>query len=208
MATMKKTFLSVIGSFTLSLLAFTGISQADQTLGPFMPVLGETAAPMGHVSFCASNPQSCNYGTNTPLVVKLTQERWNELLQVNADVNARVQPMTDDDLFGMAEYWTYPTQGAGDCEEYVLEKQRVLISRGWPASALLITVVKDTNNAGHAVLSVRTDQGDLILDNQMGVILPWYSTPYRFVKRQSSRHAAAWTAISDRRVTTVASISN
>ena len=45
----------------------------------------------------------------------------------------------------------------------MLEKQRVLQKRGWPKSALLITVVKDTNNAGHAVLTVRTDQGDIIL---------------------------------------------
>jgi hypothetical protein len=32
--------------------------------------------------------------------------------------------------------------------------------RGWPESKLLITVVRDENNEGHAVLTVRTDEGD------------------------------------------------
>ena len=120
----------------------------------------------------------------------------------------RIRPVTDAELFGVEEYWTYPTDGAGDCEEYVLEKQRVLESRGWPRSALLITVVKDTNNSGHAVLTVRTDKGDVILDNQIEAVLPWYSAPYRFVKRQSSSNPARWAAISDLRVSTVASLKN
>ena len=38
--------------------------------------------------------------------------------------------------------------------------------RGWPESKLLITVVRDENNEGHAVLTVRTDEGDFILDNR------------------------------------------
>ena len=116
--------------------------------------------------------------------------------------------MTDSDLFGKEEYWTYPVDGYGDCEEYVLEKQRVLIEAGWPKSALLITVAKDIQNGGHAVLTVRTDHGDMILDNQIEAVLPWYSTPYRYIKRQSASSPVKWTGISDTRVTTVSSISN
>ncbi len=180
-------------------------AHAEQVPGRFMPVIGPASAPAGHIDFCQNYPQQCRYGTNTPLVGRLTKERWQELQDVNALINTQVRPVTDEQLFGVREYWTYP-QGAGDCEEYVLEKQRNLIALGWPPSSLLITVVKDLNNSGHAVLSVRTDQGDLILDNQTSSILPWYSTPYRYVKRQSARHAAAWSAISDKRVATVASI--
>ncbi len=195
------------GIFSLAFCAILGLPQADaeQIPGRFMPTIGEASAPVGHIEFCQNYPQQCRYGTATPLVVRLTKARWQELLDINTTVNAQVQPVTDEQLFGTAEFWTYP-QGAGDCEEYVLEKQRQLIALGWPPSALLITVVKDLNNGGHAVLSVRTDQGDLILDNQASSILPWYSTPYRYVKRQSARHAAAWSAISDKRITTVASI--
>ena len=78
---------------------------------------------------------------------------------------------------------------------------------GWPKSALLITVAKDVDNAGHAVLTVRTDHGDMILDNQIKAVLPWYSTPYRYIKRQSANSPVNWTGISDTRVTTVSSVS-
>ena len=187
--------------------AFLGSARAEPILGRFMPTVGIATAPDGHIEFCRIHPLQCNYQTKTPLVVRLSPERWQELQNVNSIINQSVQPMTDQQQFGVAEYWTYP-QGAGDCEEYVLEKQRQLIARGWPPSALLITVVKDLENQGHAVLSVRTDKGDLILDNQVNIIMPWYSSPYRYVKRQSARHSAAWAAISDKRVTTVASIPN
>ena len=37
---------------------------------------------------------------------------------------------------------------------------------GWPRQALLITVVRDKKGDGHAVLTVKTDKGEFILDNQ------------------------------------------
>ncbi|MDX5594618.1 transglutaminase-like cysteine peptidase [Pseudovibrio sp. SPO723] len=198
---------SVCGAGLLVIAMGGASAEAAPALGRFMPILGETNAPSGHMEFCDMRPGECSGPDGMPVVVKLDGERWEELVQINMKVNKAVRPTTDQAQFGVSEFWTYPTDGAGDCEEYVLEKRRILMENGWPKSALLITVVKDTKNEGHAVLSVRTDQGDLILDNQMQAILPWYSTPYRFVKRQSSRHPAKWAAISDRRVSTVASIS-
>ena len=61
----------------------------------------------------------------------------------------------------------------------------MLIESGWPREALLITVVRDKKGDGHAVLTVKTDKGEFILDNQNEDILPWSETGYRFVKRQS-----------------------
>lgn len=181
---------------------------ASANPGRFMAMASAAAAPQGHVSFCKEHAEACAARTDKPVVVKLSEDRFDELIQVNATVNRDIRPVTDMEQFGVAELWTYPDNGTGDCEEYVLEKQRRLQKAGWPASALLITVVKDINNEGHAVLTVRTDQGDLILDNQIEAVLPWYSTPYRYVKRQSTTTATAWTGISDTRVTTVASIGN
>lgn len=195
-----------------SALAFcfliAGTYMANAETGRFMNIRGAASMPVGHQAFCAEYPAECRANRQAPVVVKLNKTLWNELLAVNATVNRRIRPVTDAEFYGVEEYWTYPKNNAGDCEEYVLEKQRELISRGWPRSALLITVVKDRHNAGHAVLTVRTDKGDIILDNQLEVVLPWYSTPYRFVKRQSERNPASWTSISDTRVSTVASIGN
>lgn len=191
---------------TFLALLVTSSASASADTGRFMDMNQDVKAPIGYVQFCQDNIGACSNERYEPVVVKLTEERWQELLAINTDVNRRVRPMTDDDLYGKPEYWTYPDDGYGDCEEYVLEKQRELLNAGWPRSTLLITVAKDLQNGGHAVLTVRTDYGDMILDNQAETVLPWYSTPYRYIKRQSPYSAALWTGIDDARVTTVASV--
>ncbi len=204
MKLLKSTLLASILALS-SVVCGTSV-QADP--GRFMIMRTDVKAPVGYVQFCRDNNWACPRERYDPVVVRLDEERWNELIAINKDVNRRIRPMTDADLFGQEEFWTYPVDGYGDCEEYVLEKQRVLIEAGWPKSALLITVAKDLQNSGHAVLTVRTDHGDMILDNQIEAVLPWYSTPYRYIKRQSARSPVQWTGISDTRVTTVSSVSN
>ncbi|MTI04406.1 transglutaminase, partial [Roseibium denhamense] len=195
MKLLQRTLLAAVAALTCS----WSIPAAHADTGRFMDLHKPVKAPIGHRQFCADNRRACPNERYEPVVVRLTEERWQELIRVNADVNRRVRPMTDEDLFGKVEHWAYPHNGYGDCEEYVLEKQRILIAAGWPKSAVLITVAKDTQNSGHAVLTVRTDQGDMILDNQIEAVLPWYSTPYRYIKRQSARSPVKWTGIADTR---------
>jgi predicted transglutaminase-like cysteine proteinase len=97
------------------------------------------------------------------------------------------------------EVWTLPTT-YGDCEDYVLMKRQMLIDNGWPASALLITVVRERSGEGHAVLTVRTDRGDFILDNQEANVLRWDETNYHYIKRQSEFDETVWASINDGRV--------
>ena len=131
-------------------------------------------------------------------IVTLDSENWRELVKVNYAINTAVAPVTDLDYYHTEEYWTLP-DGYGDCEDYVLLKRRELIERGWPSGALLITVVFDENNDGHAILIVRTDRGEFVLDNKTAEIKIWYDTPYRFVKRQSEVDPRQWVSINDRR---------
>jgi predicted transglutaminase-like cysteine proteinase len=200
---LKKTLFASMFIFTTAVTGTT--AKADP--GRFMDMKTAVKAPIGHKQFCRDNGWACPQERYEPVVVRLSEARWKELIAINGDVNRRVKPMTDEDLFGKLEHWTFPVNGYGDCEEYVLEKQRVLIEAGWPKSALLITVAKDVQNGGHAVLTVRTDHGDMILDNQIEAVLPWYSTPYRYIKRQSASSPVEWTGIADTRVTTVGSVS-
>lgn len=174
--------------------------------GPFMPMLGEASSPVGYISFCTRHPFDCVARTRTPVLVTLDDDRWLDLLVVNRSVNSRVAPATDQEVYGVEEYWEYPID-RGDCEDYVLLKRKELIERGWPPSTVLITVVRDENGDGHAVLTVRTDHGDLVLDNKVEIIRPWFETPYTYIKRQSVYDAMKWTRIDDRRSTaSVASI--
>lgn len=185
-------------------LLATSIWTAEAAGPDFMPVTGMTSTPIGHVQFCKANPADCRLTSDRAPLVRLNEATWRELVAVNEYVNKSVTPITDQDLYNVAEYWTYPGQ-AGDCEDYALQKRKILMERGWPAGSLLITVVMDTDRTGHAVLTVRTDQGDFILDNQDYRVLAWNKTPYRYIKRQSPRNSGLWTQILDERPNIVAS---
>jgi predicted transglutaminase-like cysteine proteinase len=108
---------------------------------------------------------------------------------------------------GLVEKWSYPDDGYGDCEDYVLLKRRMLMEAGWPREALLITVVRDRKGDGHAVLTVKTDQGEFILDNQNEDIVLWSEAGYRFVKRQSQSDPNAWVSLGDPRPATATATS-
>ncbi|MGI9406916.1 MAG: transglutaminase-like cysteine peptidase, partial [Hyphomicrobiaceae bacterium] len=80
-------------------------------------------------------------------------------------------------------------------EDYVLLKRRMLMQRGWPASALLITVVRDEFGDGHAILTARTTSGDFILDNRLDEVVAWHALPYDFIKRQSAVNPMYWVSL-------------
>lgn len=164
----------------------------------FMPLAVETEAPDGFVDFCTRFPVDCREAGEPSRAVVLTEDRWVELVETNRSVNRSISPTTDREFYGREEFWTFP-QTAGDCEDYVLLKRHKLIGKGWPSSVLLITVVRDENGEGHAVLTVGTDRGDLILDNRTDVILPWINRPYKYVKRQRIRDPRAWVRVLDTR---------
>ena len=162
--------------------------------------LGETARPpIGWVQFCAENPGECQGGPSEPRDIVLSHAAWRDLLKVNRWVNEAVKPMTDMDHWGVIEKWSLPTDGYGDCEDYVLLKRKMLIDAGWPREALLITVVRDKKGEGHAVLTVKTDKGEFILDNQNENVVAWTETGYRFVKRQSQNDPNVWVSRGDSR---------
>lgn len=169
-------------------------SGQDQN-SPYMHEFGRALPPIGHIGFCRRYPDECTSRQQLLGRLALTPERRQELQMVNNLVNEMIQPVTDQELYGRIEHWTYPA-GKGDCEDYVLLKRRLLMERGWPASTLLITVVRDENNEGHAILTVRTDAGDFLLDNKRSDIVTWNQSPYTFVKRQAQWDPKEWVSLS------------
>lgn len=160
----------------------------------YMRVYGPTDAPFGFVQFCARQPRECISDDKGAARVAATPAALAELDYVNRFVNRTVQPVTDRDQYGVDEYWTIP--GArGDCEDYALLKKRTLVEREWPTAALLITVVLDEERQGHAILTARTDAGDLILDNKHDELKLWHQTPYQFLMRQSSVNPMVWMSL-------------
>ena len=111
-----------------------------------------------------------------------------------------------DERFRKDEVWAYPKGGVGDCEDYVLEKRRRLNQLGMSLADLLITVVRKPDGEGHAVLTVRTDKGDYILDNLTDKVRAWDETGYRFLKRQAVDNTGRWVSIRDGQQVLVGSV--
>ncbi len=160
----------------------------------FATEYGKALPPIGFVKFCARAPDECRTRGAKPAKLAMTHERWNLLARVNSYVNGKIEPVSDLDLYGEPEYWALPAD-AGDCEDYLLLKRRYLVGLGFPPEALLITVVLDEKNEGHAVLTITTQDGDYVLDNRRDAIQRWSELDYTFLKRQSPRDPRAWVAL-------------
>ena len=163
-------------------LAFAALPAGAGTL---MHTGGVTSQPIGHFEFCKTHLSECDVRSTDSGPETMSGALWRKITSVNAKVNASIEPMNDLDVYGKDEVWSYP-RGFGDCEDYVLEKRRLLLAAGLPVSNLLITVVRKPDGEGHAVLTVRTDAGDFILDNLSDEVKPWDRTGYRYLKRQAS----------------------
>ena len=161
----------------------------------YSPVGDVTRPPIGWVDFCNDHADECATSPTSPRDVVLSTAAWRDLVRINDSVNRAIKPLTDLEHWGVVEKWSYPDDGYGDCEDYVLLKRRLLIKAGWPRAALLITVVRDKRGDGHAVLTVRTTKGEFVLDNQEERVLPWTETGYRFVKRQSQSDPNVWVVL-------------
>ncbi|MCO6186117.1 transglutaminase-like cysteine peptidase [Rhizobium sp. L1K21] len=181
------------------------VANSAYALPANIPVIGATNPPIGHYEFCKTYSNECGptRGSKSPL--HLQETNWREVVKINYQVNTAITPMTDEEIYGVDERWAYP-RSVGDCEDYALLKRKLLIEAGIPASDLLMTVVLQPNGDGHAVLTLRTDRGDFVLDNMRDKILLWSETEYRFIKRQDSDNSGKWVKLRDGRVNAVASI--
>jgi predicted transglutaminase-like cysteine proteinase len=144
--------------------------------------------------FCRRYPAECAVDASEPAKVAMTPEIWKTIVAVNRRVNGRIRPMTDKAHWNVVDRWDFPDDGYGDCEDYQLLKRRMLRERGLPQRAMRMTVVIDELNEGHAVLMIRTDRGDYILDNKTNAVLPWEQTGYVFVKREG-QESTAWVSL-------------
>lgn len=201
-------FIIIVGFGLLVLLAGMDVARPAGFIGDGNPAFaqvrrGVASIPIGHAQFCESHKGECTFNRHAEAVARITDFNWFQLTRINATFNASIVQITDEALYHVEELWTFP-DGYGDCEDFVLAKRRALINAGWNPSVLLITIVKQPDGEGHAVLMVRTDRGDLILDNLEGLIKVWSDTPYSFVKRQSQANSGQWVDILDNRPTAIA----
>ena len=128
------------------------------------------------------------------MTITLTPQAWETLTQVNRQVNASIRSTTDMEHWGVEDHWDFAEDGYGDCEDYQLVKRKRLVAAGFPRRALRMTAVIDGDGQPHAVLMVRTDRGDFILDNKQSTVLPWRRTGYIYLQREGGP-GATWVSL-------------
>jgi predicted transglutaminase-like cysteine proteinase len=191
--------LSAVVLGALAALAPAGAARAQTVAAlpastPPVTAVGAATPIPGWTQYCLRFPADCAVNPAEASTVPLNARTWNRIVTVNRQVNEAIRPLSDQDHWGVGDRWDLPTDGAGDCEDYQLLKRKLLVEAGFPARALRITVVIDDEGEGHAVLMVRTDRGDFILDNKRNAVLPWHQTGYVYVKREG-HDSAAWVSL-------------
>jgi predicted transglutaminase-like cysteine proteinase len=182
-----------IASVTVTLQA---PAQAQALKATYINVGERTLVPYGWLEFCSRYQGECA-GVGSAADIDLTPANYRRISQVNRWVNSAIVARSDQEQWGVVDRWDHPTTGQGDCEDYVLMKRRLLMEEGFPRSSLLVTVVRDERGDGHAVLTVKTNKGEFVLDNLRDGVRPWSESPYRFVKRQSQQDQNLWVDIGD-----------
>lgn len=147
---------------------------------------GTTKAPLGMMLFCLKEPTHCRGGGASE--VRMTAEIKQALKSVNSSVNRSIRPRNDK-----GDVWSINVK-SGDCEDYALTKRAKLISLGVPAGALRLATARTRSGEGHAVLVVRTDKGDFVLDNRTGRVKEWHKTGLRWVA-MASANPKRWNAV-------------
>ncbi|QRE76601.1 transglutaminase-like cysteine peptidase [Methylobacterium aquaticum] len=158
------------------------------------PDLGHARPIVGWVEFCARYASECAVDASEPAQVTLTPRLWQTVSGINRQVNTSLRAVTDQEHWGVPDRWDLAEDGSGDCEDFQLLKRKLLAQAGLPRRAMRMTVVIDEKGEGHAVLMLRTDRGDLVLDNKTSAVLPWHKTGYTFIKRES-QDATAWVSL-------------
>lgn len=143
--------------------------------------------PLGFQLYCLKNPQQCRASGRSS--VQATDTIMATLVKVNSSVNVQIKPRNDV----IGDTWTSdPVSGYGDCEDYAMTKRSHLIRMGLPASALRLAYVQTRWGEDHAVLVVRTNAGEFVLDNLTSAVLPIQRTGLH-LKSISSANPAQWT---------------
>lgn len=181
-------------------VALLNIASAHAEPGFFPTAFVEVQPAPAARSFCEKFPAECIPSTGQTIPVEWTPEKWEELERVNREVNESMLIKTDMELYKTEENWTL-NEKEGDCEDVVALKRHRLIKLGWPAGALLVTIVETPNaDEMHAVLAARTSKGDFILDNKLRDgrthIWRWDQIPaYTYVAQQSPEDPRRWLSL-------------
>src|ERR1700682_89894 len=155
---------------------------------------GPTLAPVHHIRVCLQYPDDCRSNSAESERIDLTSRSLGLLKRVNHRVNVSIVPESKASGSRLKHTWPIAPD-RGDCNDYAVTKRHELLRRGFPSSALRLSVTKTAAGIGHLVLVVVTTKGDLVMDSLADAIQPWQTTDYQWLKIQSARNPHYWVEI-------------
>ena len=178
----------------LSAAALLVGAQAAFAKDAFLSSRMAVSAPAGASNLCGTYPWACQQSS---AAIRVSGGQLDIAIRINRQLNRQVRSISDQSQYGRVEHWSLPTARGGDCEDFALIKKKRLIEAGLDPQMLLVSTVLDRNRNAHAVLVMRTAQGDFILDNLRDEVLHWRQTGYTFLRMQDPANPARWTAVID-----------
>jgi predicted transglutaminase-like cysteine proteinase len=174
----------------ISALIVTGAGPAEATRNDrFLQARMAISAPTAAQEICNIYQWACSVSGSRK---KLTQDDIDLIRTVNRQVNRQIRQVSDKSQYRKVDYWTLPLSYRGDCEDIALMKKQQLVKAGIAPERLLLATVLDRKRNGHAVLVLRTDSGDYVLDNLTNNIMSWQSTRYTFLRMQNPDAPRNW----------------
>jgi predicted transglutaminase-like cysteine proteinase len=172
---------------------FDGFSPGLTEGSSWIAMAAPTLPPIAHSRFCIEYPGECRvrkiaFRPSGP--VALSAARMRELSEVNRKVNRSIIPRRNRGGVLTERWAVFPKHG--ECHDYAVSKRHELLERGWPSRSLLLAEVVIPSGEHHLVLLVRSNAGDLLLDNLSADIRPWSRAPYRWIRAQSPTDPALW----------------
>lgn len=148
-------------------------------------------APYPFIKLCHNRPDQCE-AKHGKTEVALDQRDLQRLATINATVNHSIRPRNDPPG---TDNWSLDVT-SGDCEDYALAKRRELIESGLSARAIRLAVGTTREGEAHAVVIVRTDKGDIALDNSSDIPKPANRLSIAWTKIESSNNPKIWYSLS------------
>ncbi len=155
------------------------------------------SGPSAYYELCRRAPADCPAPQKLQKADRVIMDdaAAEAIVTMNQSINQAIRPVSDYERYGLGDFWEFPRDGVGDCEEYVIAKRAALLDMGFPESALLIGVALGVGSPYHAVLLVRTDSGEIVLDNLTDRVSPWRDSGLTFVVRQSALDSRRWVRV-------------
>ncbi len=151
----------------------------------------DVAAPAGWLNYCLAELERCVPATAVT-ELNATSELLALVQQVQANANRRIAARPEP---AGRDLWQIAVT-SGDCEDFALAKQAALRRAGLPAGAVRLATARLASGEFHAVLTVATSDGTLVLDNLLPSAVPLRTLNYAWLRLQGVRGSLRWEELS------------